>query len=184
MTAPRLPETDHSPLLRTDFTDEDAWQALLDEIGDDWVTVVEDPGHRGLAVPALMALVPDGSRYPVLVVADDVTFSSAERSLLLIDVSEEPGRTFRAGPDAYRSAIANLSIQNQSFDDYLRSVDDSGVYRISERQRQAMAELQALSRPGTDMPQARVPGPGASRANLGRPARPARAAQPSVRPES
>ncbi|MFB9840038.1 DUF6924 domain-containing protein, partial [Actinoallomurus acaciae] len=167
MTAARLPETDHSPLLRTDFTDDDAWQALLDEIGDDWVTVVEDPGHQSLAVPALLALVPDGSRYPVLVVADEVTFSSAERSLLLIDVSEEPGRTFRAVPDAYRSAIANLSIQNQSFDDYLRSAGDSGVYRISDRQRQAMAELQALGRPGTDLPQARVPGPGASRATPG-----------------
>ncbi|MGI5224426.1 DUF6924 domain-containing protein [Actinoallomurus sp. CA-142502] len=178
MTAGRLAESDHSPLLRTDFTDDEAWRSLLDEVGDDWLTVMEDADHRGLSVPELLALVPDDSRYPVLVVADDVTFSSAERSLLLVDLREEPGRTFRAGPDAFRSAIGNLAIQNQSFDDYVRCLDDSGVYRISDRQRQALAELQALSHPSTDMPQARVLASGASRASLGRPSRPARSAQP------
>jgi hypothetical protein len=178
MTAAPLRETDYSPLLRTDFTDDEAWQALLNEVGDDWVTVMEDPGHRGLSVSELLALVPDDSRYPVLVVADEVTFSSAERPLLLIDVSEEPGRTFRAVPDAFQSAIGNLAIQNLGFDDYLRSLDDSGVYRIHDRQRQALAALQGLSRPTTEMSQARVLGPGASRASLGRPTRPAQPAQP------
>jgi hypothetical protein len=98
VTAALLPETDYSPLLRTDFTDDGAWQALVDQIGDDWLTVIADPGHRGLSVRELVAMVPGGSRYPVLVVADAVTFSSAERSLLLIDVSEESGRTFRVRP--------------------------------------------------------------------------------------
>lgn len=179
MTVAPLRETEYSPFLRTDFTDEEAWQALLDEVGDDWVTVMEDPGHQGLSVEELLALVPDGSRYPVLVVADDVTFSSAERPLLLIDVNEEPGRTFRAVPDAFQSAIGNLSIANLGFDDYLRSLDDSGVYRISDRQRQALAALQSASRPNTEMPQARVLGPGASRARLGRPTRQAQPAQPA-----
>ncbi|GLY80393.1 DUF6924 domain-containing protein [Actinoallomurus iriomotensis] len=184
MTAGRLAESDHSPLLRTDFTDDQAWRSLLDEVGDDWLTVMEDAGHRGLSVPELLALVPDDSRYPVLVVADDVTFSSAERPLLLVDLREEPGRTFRAGPDAFRSAIGNLAIQNQSFDDYVRCLDDSGVYRISDRQRQALAELQALSRPTTDMPHVSIPGPGASRAHPGEGAHPTGPALPSVPPES
>jgi hypothetical protein len=178
VTAARLPETDYSPLLRTDFADDEAWQALLDEIGDDWLTVMADAGHQGLSVRELVALVPGGSHYPVLAVADAVTFSSAERSLLLIDVSEEPGRTFRVAADAFQSVIGNLAIQNQSFDDYLHSLDESGVYRISARQRQALAELQALNQPSTDVPPASIPGPAVSRADLGRPAGPVRAAQP------
>jgi hypothetical protein len=178
MTAARLPESDYSPLLRTDFTDDQAWQALLDEIGSDWVTVMPDPGHRDLSVPELVALVPDGSRYPVLVIADHLTFTSAERSLLLIDVDEEPGRTFRAVPDAFQSAIANLAIQNQSFDDYLNRLDDSGVYRLSDRHRQALAALQAHNQPITDTARTSIPGPGASRAHLGRPTQPTRAAHP------
>jgi hypothetical protein len=82
-------------------------------------------------------------------------------------------------PDAFKSAIGNLAIQNQGFDDYLRIVDDSGVYRISDRQRQALAALQASGRPGTEAPRARVLGPGASRAPLGRPAQPGMPAQPA-----
>ncbi|MFD2415058.1 DUF6924 domain-containing protein [Amycolatopsis pigmentata] len=148
MTATRFPETDYSPLLRTDFTDDEAWQAILDEIGDDWMTVMADPGHQGLSVPELVALVPEGNRYPVLVVADEVTFSSAERSLLLIDVRQENGRTFRVVPDAIQSAVGNLSIDNETFDDYLDSVDESGVYRIHEKQRQALAALQSFGQPG------------------------------------
>ncbi|SFB49710.1 hypothetical protein SAMN05216266_11488 [Amycolatopsis marina] len=148
MTAARLTVTDYSPLLRTDFTDDTAWQALLDEIDDSWVAVMADPAHQGLSVPELVALVPDGSQYPVLVVADDRTFSAAERSLLLIDVRGEPGRTFRAVvPDAFQSVIGNLAIDNMSFDEYLDSdsVDDSSVYRLSDRHRQALAALQGNS---------------------------------------
>ncbi|WP_199435408.1 DUF6924 domain-containing protein [Qaidamihabitans albus] len=150
MVDARLPETDYSPLLRTDFTDDTAWQTLLDEIDDNWIAVMADPAHRGLSVQELVALVPDGSRYPVLVVADDRTFSAAERSLLLIDVRDEPGRTFRAAvPDAFQSVVGNLAIDNMSFDEYLDSdsVDDSGVYRLSDRHHQALASLQGKPRP-------------------------------------
>ncbi|OZM78577.1 hypothetical protein [Pseudonocardia sp. MH-G8] len=140
-----LPETDLPPLLRTDFTDDAAWRALLDEIGDDRVTAIADPAHQGLSVPELVALVPGGSVHPVLVVADDRTFSSVGRSLLLVDVVEEPGRTFRvAVPDALRSVVGNLEISNSSFDDYLDSdsFDHSGVYQLSDRHYQARAALQ------------------------------------------
>jgi hypothetical protein len=145
VTTARLPETDFSPFLRTDFTDDEAWQALLDQTGEDWVTVAADSSHRGLSAHELVALVPETSRYPVLVVADGVTFGSTERSLLLIDVLEEPGRTFRVKLDAFRSVIGNLAIENLSFDDYLTSLGDSDVHRLADRHCQALAELQSHS---------------------------------------
>jgi hypothetical protein len=147
MTAAPLTRTDHSPLLRTDFTDEAAWRALLAEIDTSWLTVMPDPAHEGLSVPELLALIPEGSAYPALVVADQETFSAQERTLLLVDVQEQPGRTFRAAvPDAFDSALGNLAIQNQSFDDYLDSgsLGPDGIYRLSARHRQALAELQGL----------------------------------------
>lgn len=144
-----LPATDHSPVLRTDFTDDDAWQALLAEIGDDWVRVMADADHRGLSPTELLALVPEGSRYPVLVVADATTFADAEHPLLLIDVSEEPGRTFRAVPDALRVAITNLAIENLGFEEHLDILDDDGVYRLSDGYRRAMADLAAAKLPDT-----------------------------------
>ncbi|MFD4638290.1 DUF6924 domain-containing protein [Lentzea sp. NPDC058436] len=145
MTTAPLPETDFSPFLRTDFTDDEAWQALLDETGEDWVTVVADPGHRGLSADELVALVPQGRRYPVLVVADDVTFGSTERSLLLIDVLQKPGRTFRVAIDEFQSVIGNLAIDNLCFDDYLDSLGGAEVHRTSERHLQALAELQSYN---------------------------------------
>ncbi|HEX7301798.1 DUF6924 domain-containing protein [Lentzea sp.] len=142
-----LPESELSPLLRTDFTDEQAWQSLLEEIDTGWLTVLADPGHQGLTVPELVALVPSDRLYPLLVVADEQTFASAERSVLLIDVREEPGRAFRAVLDAANSAIGNLAIDNNSFDDYLDGLDDSGVYRLSARYHQALAELMSFNQP-------------------------------------
>jgi len=177
MTAAPLSGTDFSPLLRTDFTDDAAWRTLLESIEDPadtakgWLTVMADPAHEGLSAAELLALVPDGSRYPVLVVADRETFAGHERTLLLIDVREEPGRTFRvAVPDAFASVLGNLAIDNQTFDDYLASgsLGDDGVYRLSDRHRQALAELRGAARPQGDAQgthafarvRGRVPGPG------------------------
>lgn len=180
MAAARLCETDCSPFLRTDFTDDEVWEVLLDELGEDWVTPMADPSHRDFSVPELTALVPDGSRYPVLVVADRTTFASDERPLLLIDVRVERGRTLRAVPGACLSAVGNPAIDNLTFDDCLDSLDGSGVHRISGRRRQALVVLQAHNQPGTDIPRASVAGPGASRVPLGESTRRACAA-PLVR---
>jgi hypothetical protein len=173
MSAAPLSGTDFSPLLRTDFTDDAAWRALLEEIEQSWLTVMADRAHEGLSVPELLALVPDGSRYPTLVVADRETFAAEERTLLLIDVQEEPGRTLRvAVPDAFASVLGNLAIQNQSFDDYLESgfLGEDGVYRLSDRHRQALAELRgaqgtqdAQGVPSFARVRGRVPGPGNQR---------------------
>lgn len=58
-------------------------------------------------------------------------------------------RTPWAVPDAFSSVIANLAIDNMGFADYLDSadLDASGVYRLSDRHRQAMADLRAHTRP-------------------------------------
>jgi hypothetical protein len=98
-------------------------------------------------VHELLALVPEGSRDPLLVIAERVTFSSAERSLLLIDVLDEPGRTFRVIPDAFQSVIGNLAIDNVTFGDYLNTLDASGVHRLEDRHYQALAELQSHRQP-------------------------------------
>ncbi|WP_431874649.1 DUF6924 domain-containing protein [Amycolatopsis sacchari] len=167
-----LPGSDRTPLVRTDFSDDAAWQALLGEIGDGWVVVVDDPAYRGLSVADLVALVPDSRLYPVLVIADD--FSAGERTVLLVDVVEEPGRTLRATPEGARSMISNLSIQNRTFDDYIDSAGASGVYQLSDRHRQALAALGGFS--SVDTSRAVALGRSGS---VGEPAQPGRRAEPA-----
>ena len=135
-----LPESDLSPLLRTDFTDDAAWSEVREEVDDGWVTVVADPRFQGLPPERLLEAVPVGRVYPVLVVADAVTFAHDDRALLVVDLVDEPGRAFRADPRAVRSIVGNLAIQNAYFGDYADSAGD-GVHRLSPKHFQALAEL-------------------------------------------
>jgi len=91
-----LPETDNPPLLRTDFTDDEAWSALRAEVGDGCVTFVADPVHRGLPARQLY------------------------------------------------------------FSDFRDSVDDAGVYRLSPKYHQALAELRSVNQAPTTIA---IPGP-------------------------
>lgn len=145
-----LPEADEPVLLRIGFTDDQGWAALRDEVeagaaeyGVDFefVTYVDDPAFRDLPVERV-ALA--GHPHPVLVLADDVTFASAEHPLLVVDVDEEPSTAFRATPDAIYSIVINLGLGNMDFTDFSEDVDSSGIYRRSREERETIAALVAL----------------------------------------
>ncbi|MFI2506935.1 DUF6924 domain-containing protein [Streptomyces sp. NPDC018972] len=105
--------------------------------------------------------------------------SSVERPLLLIDVRGERGRTLRAVPNACLSAVGNMDIDNLTFDDHLDSLDDSGVHRISDRYRQALAALQAHHQPGTDIPRVSVAAPAVRGTSAERPVKRGKPSHPS-----
>jgi hypothetical protein len=48
---------------------------------------------------------------------------------LVVDLFEEPGRTFRAVPSAIQSIENNLSIANMDFWEFADNVDAAGVFR-------------------------------------------------------
>jgi uncharacterized protein DUF6924 len=64
-----------------------------------------------------------------VIVADAVTMGAPEPSLLVVDLFEEPGRTFRAVPSAIQSIENNLSIANMDFWEFADNVDADGVFR-------------------------------------------------------
>ena len=92
----------------------------------------------------------------MLLVADEVTFSGDDRTVLVVDLVEEPGQAFRAAPDAVRSVVGNLVIQNMYFSEFRDSVDDAGVYRLSPKYHQALAELRSATEAPTTIS---IPGP-------------------------
>jgi hypothetical protein len=139
-------------LVRTDFTDDDAWDQVRDEATREYgpdgfcacVEPVSDPVWAGATWKAVKAAAPtDDTGACVLFIADSITFASPEHSILVVDledkilsVAEFPeiaDRTpFRCIPSALWGVENNLSIANLSWEDFADAVDDDGVYRDIE----------------------------------------------------
>ncbi|WBB78240.1 hypothetical protein O7606_18610 [Micromonospora sp. WMMD882] len=140
MTPLPLPLDLTSLVLRTDFADESAWQGVKDDFRR-WgcyysATYVEDPAYRDAAVERLIeanATEGDPGWLRHLFVTDTTTITDPERPLLAVDLSREPGRTFRVPPRWYASVSDNLTLGNMDFADFASSVDPSGVFRGFEQ---------------------------------------------------
>jgi hypothetical protein len=125
-----------TPVLRTDFSDQKAWEALLTAIATPnedefmaYVEFVEDPAHRDLTLEQILALVPEGFEHPILIVADHIALTSPEMPLLVIDLWEEHGRVLRVVVEELCSIENNLSISNMDFDEFAAAADENGVFR-------------------------------------------------------
>ena len=129
-----LPKSDQSLLVRTDFSNEAAWRAVVALVRAPvegffaYVDLVDDREFEGATVAQLVELGADVAR-SFLIVADRETMEGAEQTLLIIDVFVERGRTFRAIPGAIQSIENNLSISNMDFAEFADWVDADGVFR-------------------------------------------------------
>ena len=134
-----LPKTKDSPVIRTHFEDEAAWKKVCELIRQPqpdgaggefyaYVTFVNDPAFRDLAVQELLDRVPSdfGS---FLMVVDKFTVRSPEYPILVIDLNCRRGRRFRAIPAQIQSIQNNLSIANMDFAEFADYVDEDGVFR-------------------------------------------------------
>ncbi|WP_328651571.1 hypothetical protein OG598_26645 [Micromonospora sp. NBC_00330] len=133
-----LPQPDDlaSLVLRTDFTDDGAWEAVKGEFRR-WdcyysATFVDDPAYSKATVEQLIdanAPISDEDWLTYLFVADAATMTDVERPLLAVDLTREPGRTFRVPPRWYADVSANLTIANMDFAEFADAADESGTYR-------------------------------------------------------
>ena len=55
--------------------------------------------------------------------------TDVERPLLAVDLTREPGRTFRVPPRWDADVSANLTIANMDFAEFADAADESGTYR-------------------------------------------------------
>ncbi|TDQ54246.1 DUF6924 domain-containing protein [Actinorugispora endophytica] len=121
-----LPETEDPLVVRTDFSDDAAWRAVVEAVreptgGDGftaYVDLLDDPAYQGLSKDRLMELVSEDSDHTFLMVVDDVAISHPEHPLLVVDLYDEPGLAFRAVPRSIAAIANNLSIANMDFDDF------------------------------------------------------------------
>ncbi|MFH8625928.1 DUF6924 domain-containing protein [Streptomyces vietnamensis] len=144
----RLPQSDNTLLIRTDFSDEAAWQALRASVttpaeGEDpymaCLHIVDDPSYSGLTTEQLVALAPDED--DLLIVADGVAMAEAGMPLLAVhvrgeDEEDEEDRDARSEVEELRvvaevlwSIENNISVANMDWEEFVDAADEDGVFR-------------------------------------------------------
>jgi hypothetical protein len=135
-----LPKTENSPVVRTNFDDEDAWKTICEMIQrpvphgfgntfQAYVTFVENAAFKDLKEQELLKRVPADFGPSFLMVVDKAALQAPEFPILIIDLYRERGRSFRAIPSQIQSIENNLSIANMDFDEFADYVDEDGVFR-------------------------------------------------------
>jgi hypothetical protein len=133
-----LPMLNSSLLVRTDFTNGDAWQQISDEARREnedgfraCLEPVSDPAFDCLTWEAVRAAVPaneHGAR--VLFIADSATLTLPDHPVLVVDLlAGTGGPPFRCIPPELWGVENNLNIANMDWEDFASGVDESDVFR-------------------------------------------------------
>jgi hypothetical protein len=131
----KIPPTEDSLVLRTDFSDESAWKSLCaaiqEPVGDfrAYVDFVSDTEFDGLAGNELLSALLQDSNRSFAFIVDSVAISDPSHPILVMDLFDTHGRTFRVVPSEMQSVQNNLSIANMDFEEFAAAVDADGVFR-------------------------------------------------------
>ena len=130
-----FPDTHNALVLRTDFSDTAAWEAICAAIRKPVgafkavVDFVSDPVYDGISTEQLLSLIPQASNYTFIFIVDRIALSQPDYPILVVDLYTEPGRTFRVIPSEMCSIENNLSIANMDFEEFAEAVDEDGIFR-------------------------------------------------------
>ena len=90
-----LPVTESPLLIRTDFSDPDAWAAVRADLAQKWddefeifVEIIDDPAYEGLGPEQFLALQPKDYPHEIVVLADTVTMTTPDRLLLVVSLEQ------------------------------------------------------------------------------------------------
>ncbi|WP_067895031.1 DUF6924 domain-containing protein [Nocardia vaccinii] len=140
-----LPETAKAVLIRTDFSDQQAWEACRSAIDasamaafdvsiEQDVEILDDPANRDITVEQLLALESlQDTDHTFVMLADRETMASSEHPILFLDLFEDQrGATIRVASAQMGEAIGNVDNGNITIEDYAaaaRRAGDSAVFR-------------------------------------------------------
>jgi len=141
-------DSDLSPVIRSDFSNQTAWDALRARIAtpseDEFlanVEYIEDPAYEGITPDQVHALFADDSTHAIAIVADTTTMNHSESPLLVIDLLKTATeirvashdlkrvKELRVIPSELWAIENNLSWSNMSFSEFVDSADDDGIFR-------------------------------------------------------
>jgi hypothetical protein len=121
--------------LRTDFSDEAAWESFRVKLAgsDDEVAlaldVVSDPEFAGLTLKQLPKRLPESVEHSFAIIIDETTLTHADHAMVIVDLREKPGRSFRAALKALADVHDNLLTANMDFAEFADAVDADKIFR-------------------------------------------------------
>jgi hypothetical protein len=132
-----IPQTEYALVLRTDFSDQVAWDkicaAIREPVGEfhflAYVDFLDRERYANITKEELLELLPNDYNHFFIIVVDQIAISDSEHPLLIVELFEKSGREFRAIPSQIQAIENNLSIANMDFDEFADSVDEDGVFR-------------------------------------------------------
>jgi hypothetical protein len=130
-----LPAGEHTLALRTDFSNEAAWESLraaLRDCGDEFsasLNVVSDPAYDGLTADQLPSRLSTDPALTFAFLIDGMALTHPEHPILVVDLHEKPGQAFRVVLAAIEMVEGNLSTANMGFDEFANAVDKDGILR-------------------------------------------------------
>lgn len=130
-----IPETENALVLRTDFSDDRAWESICEAIRKPigefqaHVDCVSDTAFDGIVPEQLFSLIPNTSKRNFIFIVDREALSKTDRPILVMDLNSEPGRMFRVIPSEMWGIENNLSIANMDFAEFADNTDPDGVFR-------------------------------------------------------
>ncbi len=132
-----IPETENALVLRTDFSDQAAWETICALIQKPVgifrfranVEFLDDVQYADITKDLLLELIPKNYNHSFMIVVDQTAISKPEHPLLVVNLYEKSGREFRAISSQIQGIENNLSIANMDFEEFADSVDADGVFR-------------------------------------------------------
>ncbi|MGW0790720.1 DUF6924 domain-containing protein [Streptomyces sp. NPDC002911] len=145
-----LPQTDTTLLIRTDYSDQAAWQALRTAVAtpnkDNFlanVHIVDDPAYSELTTEQVIALAPTRD---LLIVADKTALITPEMPLLAVlpedddeteceddeedeDDEEQDHGQLRVIAEELWSIENNIYLGNMDWANFVNAANDDGVFR-------------------------------------------------------
>ncbi|OJW04205.1 MAG: hypothetical protein BGO49_21685 [Planctomycetales bacterium 71-10] len=135
----KLPESDDAPVVRTDFSDPGAWEAICKAIRTPFrlggyevlanVDFVDDPSFEGLTPETLPSAIGTGFQRRLVFLVDRTTLTHQEHPILVVDLFEKRRRPFRVIPSEMASVENNLSLANLDYRDFVRNLGPDGIFR-------------------------------------------------------
>lgn len=132
----KIPATENALVLRTDFSDETAWESICEAIRAEYemgfaanVDFVTDAKFKNVNAEQLATHLPEDYPFSFAFIIDSLAMKQPDYAILAVDLQSEPARTVRVVPSAVWAIENNLSISNMDFDDFVNAVGEDGVFR-------------------------------------------------------